>query len=62
MPEVLELKGEVKQAMVGHVKHPNIKLEALDVAIERCFDVPFDAHETVEGFLDADNGRYLGKS
>ena len=36
---------------MGHVEHPNIKLEALDVAIERCFDVLFDVHEAIEGFF-----------
>jgi len=54
----LRIEGEVKQVMAGHIEHPNIKLEALDAAIERYFDVPFDAHETVEGFLEAENGRY----
>ena len=59
---VLPLKGEIKQVMVGHVEHPNIKLDALDVVVERCFEVLFDVREVVEGFSDAENGRYLGRS
>jgi len=38
---------------VAHVDHPNIKFEAMDVAVERCFEVLFEVPELVQGFFNA---------
>ena len=38
---------------MAHVDHPNIKFEAMDVAVERCFEVLFEVPELVQGFFNA---------
>ena len=58
MPGDLKLKGDVKQVVVGHVEHPNIKLEALNVMTFRLMRMRLSRVFV----LDAGKERYLGKS
>lgn len=65
MPDALGLEGQVKQVMdllrqlAEHTEQRGAEFEARNVLVERCFDVLFNVQEVVEGFLDAENERWL---
>jgi len=65
MPDSLGLEGQVKQVMdllrqlAERIEHRGIEFKAGDVVVERCFDVLFNVQGVVEGFLDAENERWL---